>query len=509
MRGDKVVRDGDVEFTAMGPGHLGALTAIAQCLDSHWVPRPLLGRMLERGDALAGVAGERLGAVRTEYLRALLTARQVVVSRACLYNNPAVARDVLSAGPDREALCRLLDAGAVVPFLLAESSPCDRPEHRVDERAFAAWQRLCREVRTHCLRLAWTEEENARAIQRELHRRFGWFASGIHQLEVPALERCLGLHAGDDDAALQRILVRVALWCAAWAGEGRAVTRDDLYRTFVVADGTPPAEGRYDRRKPFAGALKLLFDLRHNAGLPDAVGRFHLIPADALPRAALQEWPLPEAGPARLTAADLAALVRGAAAPLAGPGATLESIGALSLGEVEHVRGTEAWAEYAERLERLLRGPLDLADPTVGAVAVYEAYVRLAQVATAVARRRNPRQRTVRWAPVLELQVEAGGAVVSAVPALLGRDPSALLAAGRPARADALPVSVTMVVRGRDGHDGLALGVHLLRGRLDAPGEQWPELLAALGHPGGEEPSAGELPSERVATLERSQPGPV
>lgn len=513
MRGDKVVRDGEVEFVALDPGDLGALTAVPQCLDGHWVPRRLLGRMLERGESLAGVAGERMGAVRAEYLRALLTARHVVVGRSAFLQNPAVARDVLSASADREALCRLLDAGVLLPFLHAESSPLDRPEHRVDERAFAAWQRVCREVQTRCLRLSWTDEDNATAIQRDLHRRFGWFAGGIHQLDVPALARRLELRAGDD-AALHKVLAQVALWCAAWAGEGRAVTRDDLYRAFVVADGSRPGEGRYDGGKPFAGALKLLLDLRHNASLPDALGRHPLVPADALPRAALQEWRLPETGPARLTAADVAGLVRSAAADPAPGGAGLESTGALGLHEVEAIRRTEAWAEYAERLERLLRSPLDLADPTAGAAAVAGAYARLAQLATGVARRRNPRQRTVRWAPVLELVVEVGGAVLSAVPALLGRDPAALRAAGwPPAGAAALPVSLTMVVRGQDlgqgGADDLALGVHLLRGQLDAPGEQWAELLAVLGHGAEAAPAGGELPAERVATLEWSQPNVV
>ncbi|HXM58547.1 MAG TPA: hypothetical protein VOB72_24315, partial [Candidatus Dormibacteraeota bacterium] len=304
---------------AIEQGDLGRLAVVAQCLDAQWVPLPMLRRMLLRGESLADVAGERLLAVRAEYLRALVNARQVIVNRAALFNNPAVARDALSSSGDRDALARLLDAGAVVPFLFVESSPCDRPQHRVDERGFAAWQRLCRETRVRCLRLSWADDENARAIQNDLHRRFGWFAGGVHQLDVRALGRVLDVRP-DDEVELEKLLARVALWCARWAGEGHAITREDLYREFVIADESRPSEGRYDRGKPFAGELKRLLDLRHGVNLPDALHRPPLMAPDTLPRSALQEWRLPATG-APLPARELVELVRACAGPVPEGGA--------------------------------------------------------------------------------------------------------------------------------------------------------------------------------------------
>src|SRR5207253_2408483 len=121
------------------------------------------------------------------------------------------------------------------------------------------------------------------------------------------------------------------LWCAAWAGEGRAVTREDLYREFVVAADTRPAEGRYDRGKPFAGELKRLLDLRHNANLPDVLERFPMVPADTLPRSALQEWRLEANGRPAISVPELAERIRESARPLAEGGACLESFGVLSL----------------------------------------------------------------------------------------------------------------------------------------------------------------------------------
>ncbi|HXM53955.1 MAG TPA: hypothetical protein VOB72_01090, partial [Candidatus Dormibacteraeota bacterium] len=190
-------------------------------------------------------------------------------------------------------------------------------------------------------------------------------------------------------------------------------------------------------------------------------------------------------------------------------GAYLESFGVLSLAEVEAIRRTEAWATYARLLEGLVDRPLELTDPGAGAVAVADAYVRLAQAATGLARRRNPRLRTERWMPALELVVEVGGAALSVIPALLGRDPAACQVAGAPppdAGGRTLPVSVKLLVRGlrrRGSRADLATGVHLLHGRLENAGEQWRDLLATLQPVPVED---GPLPAERQAVMERSEP---
>src|SRR5256885_7253072 len=118
MTGARVLHDGDVEFVALEREDLARVAVVPQCLDAHWVPAPMLRRMLTRGESLGDVAAERLGLVRAEYLRALVNARQVVVSRSALLTSGALVGDVLGAGEDRAALARLLESGALVPLLL-------------------------------------------------------------------------------------------------------------------------------------------------------------------------------------------------------------------------------------------------------------------------------------------------------------------------------------------------------------------------------------------------------
>jgi hypothetical protein len=144
--------DRGVSFVALDPADAHSAAALIQCADPHWVPRTMLGRMLERRKSPAGVAGERAAVVRAEYLRALLSVPQVIVGRAALLGNPALSRDLLDTGGGREALGRLLESGALVTLLERESSPVDELAEPVEERVFTSWTSLCAQVTACCLR---------------------------------------------------------------------------------------------------------------------------------------------------------------------------------------------------------------------------------------------------------------------------------------------------------------------------------------------------------------------
>src|SRR6185312_17273640 len=69
----------DVSFHKLVPQDLKGLAAVAQTLDNQWVPRDMLDRMIAGGLSLADVRAEREQVVRTEYLRAVLNAEQLVI----------------------------------------------------------------------------------------------------------------------------------------------------------------------------------------------------------------------------------------------------------------------------------------------------------------------------------------------------------------------------------------------------------------------------------------------
>jgi hypothetical protein len=485
MGAGNVRRDGNVEFAAIDGAGLDKIAVVLQCLDNQWVPRALLRRMLEGNKSLEDVAGERLQYVRSEYLRALVNARQIVVNRAFLYNSPAISRDLVSGGENHEAFRRLLDAGVVAPFLLNETSPIDRPRFKVDERGFDAWKRMCQEARPRCVRLSWDDAENASVMTEALTQRFRTFAVSMSELNVPTFCRELGLGA-QDARRLERRLAEVTARCAAERLEGREITREFLYSQFVVTDDTPTPLGRYDRHKPFSGEIKQLLDLRYNTNLPDALERYPLIPIDSMQRTALQEY-RPAANAQPMSARELAHRIKDTVFQQTQGGLYIKSLGDLSLAELEKVRGTEAWNAYISSMENLVANPLTFPDPDRGAAAVYHSYIDLARVVTRLAQQRRVQTTIDQWVPVVEIVVEVAGAVLSVIPSLLDKDAAvACQVAGRVSEAigkRAAPVVVRLVVRGlteRGSRAELATSIDLIKGKLDSAQEQWAELLAAF-----------------------------
>src|SRR5262249_33419777 len=109
------------------------------------------------------VSRARAEYVRAEYLRALLTAQQVVVNRVYFYNNSLISRDYLAPGPSRKAFVALLRSGAIVPHLHKEESPLDGPGGNIDlvSEGFKAWVEVCREAEQSSVnRLSWNAIRN-------------------------------------------------------------------------------------------------------------------------------------------------------------------------------------------------------------------------------------------------------------------------------------------------------------------------------------------------------------
>ena len=148
----EIRQDGNVESRTIEPSSKRQVSVVAQSLDNQWVPKQLLKKVLHKGLTLKKIGKNLESIARTEYLRALINARQVIINRAYLYNTPIVFRDYLDKGGDRKAFKSLLDSGVIVPFFLTESSPIQPPPFSTI--SFDAWKKICEEVRPHCLRLA-------------------------------------------------------------------------------------------------------------------------------------------------------------------------------------------------------------------------------------------------------------------------------------------------------------------------------------------------------------------
>src|SRR5947209_1024342 len=99
------------------------------------MPRALLRRAMKLGRLSRSAETSLKRLVRTEYLRALIHQRQVVINRAYLYNNRSIFQDYLQSGQNREAFKALLDEGILIPYLYTELLRLNLPLLRLILRA--------------------------------------------------------------------------------------------------------------------------------------------------------------------------------------------------------------------------------------------------------------------------------------------------------------------------------------------------------------------------------------
>ncbi|WP_203789283.1 hypothetical protein [Paractinoplanes rishiriensis] len=357
----------DISFHKLVPQDLKELAAVAQTLDNQWVPRHLLDRMIADGLSLADVRAERHAVVRTEYLRAVLNAEQLVINRAYFINNLAVIEDFAEPGPAREAFKRLLSDAVLVPFLYGETSPVDSAARdRMTQVAERQWSELAAETEMSCVRLSWTDSVNRAAVNKGLAVRFHEFVAGLKAKCLDGGDAIFASHLGvpqNEIPALRDRLSEVAAWAFNF---DKRVFREDVYREFVVAEGSPPTDGRYDPAKRFAAQLKQLVDLAYNTTLPETLDRYPLRPEASLHRAALQEWKQrPDSRGARTTDADAAldaVIRRRTAFDIAAAELPVPALADLDLGHVARARATDEWLAYRDALADLVTHPEAFAD---------------------------------------------------------------------------------------------------------------------------------------------------
>ena len=400
-----------MEFLALEPSNLTSIPVVVQALDNQWLPHTLLQRIM-RGDITYDDAkGDLERLVRSEYIRALLNSRQVIIPLAYLYNNSALYQDYLPGHGSRDAFKKLLNEGVIVPFIISGKSPSDSPNFSSVPEGFRAWQQLCEEVRMSCLKLSWDEESNRQLVRKLLAERFHMFAASVASVDLDTYIQHFGLDRSAKDS-LRKRLIEMGQMCLEFSQQDRLVTREELYKAFVTVDGTPPAARRYDITKPFAGELKQLFDLAYNSYVADALGSYVITPADSLPRTALQEWQ-PASRQAQVSIDELEGMLRSAAFGLLQQEPALKSMNLLTLQDVLDIREADEWMVYIESLEDLLLQPSSFG---LRAVKVYQNYLELMRIVTDLVAQRFPSETSsllAAWTPITELILDAGSSKIS------------------------------------------------------------------------------------------------
>lgn len=508
-------RDGDVDFFAAIPDDLDRIVSVPQAFDNQWVPDALLGRAMSPRQHLsdARLEQQRMPYVRREYLRALVNTGQVVINRAYLYNNPAIYGDYAKPGRDREDFKKLLNDSVVIPYLYAEPSPATRPGAFTHHDAgWNGWRQVIAEAAPTCLRLSWeSDEENAAQARRLLATPSAQFIETVSYLEPLLLAADLRLSA-EDGAALADRLREVAVWAHRRSEAGERLNREDVYKAFVVEDGTDPSDRRYDPAKPFAAPIKKLIDLRYNANLADALGSYLLSPQDSLRRRALQEWRDDRRSGGITDSSRLVQVVSNLrfdqVTEVLGALAAFEQ---LTLGGILELRATPAWDRYHTLLRAFLaQQTLDaFGDGQHGAEAVALAYRQVIKEAGDIAIRYSQEATQRRWEPIVEITVEFAGALVSILYNPTGTGSNAFrlirpLAAGVATRSAKAVFHLVIggVTRSR-GRSRVDNSLRVLDTRLDRGRRDWEEFIRALEQQGFRDVGQASSP-EKVAAMEKN-----
>lgn len=489
------------------PDELDPGAVIAQSLDNQWVNAELTRKMVSSGASLRDVADRRDREVRAEYFRSLINTRQVVVNRVFFYNNQAVSSDLTAGGSARRAHQKLLAESALVPFLLGEREPTDRPPGMdVDEEAFLAWQetvaRLPAQDRVTCARLSWDDERNARDARSALFNPFAAKVQGLTAKDIPLLAAQLGVPERDRGRFAERIGDVVQ-----FSNEHRVrqadVTRTMLYEEFVSVPGTSLAEGRYDKRKPFAGEIKQLLDLIYNVNLADALGMYPLTPNDSLRRVALQEWRDLRPAASGETLRDPEQLVRflqRQTFAAVQDRLTPSELDTLALEDIWSLRQSDAWQDYMAAFSSLTAEPAQFHE-RVGAV--FDRYARLNSEIVRLARERRGAASPNLWVPVVEVTVTIGGAVFTAV---TGHEVWSVVGSVGAVTTDSLGGSVQLVLRNRlSGRREQRFARELATLRLESTREfsQFHDLVRRL--PGYEERGTSQAATSGATMQERPE----
>lgn len=402
-------KDKNVEFERLRKADLKSVPVFVQALDNQWLPRDLLKEAQKKGQITSKVESKLKKVVRAEYIRSLINGEQVVLNRAYLYNNPAISQDYDQRNsPEYLAFKALLEEKTIIPYLLSEESPIDKPVYEVQEQAFARWIELSQVIRTSCIRLSWDSKENEKLTQRHLYRRFHQFVVGSAAGDIDTYIQDLKLDK-EAKASLRKVLVQMGQLCLEFNSQDKLITRNILYKEFITA-GNNPAERRYDN-SPLAGGIKQLLDLSYNGNLPDALGGYLITPVDSPPRTALQEWQQSIQQPT-ITAKELLALLQRTSFDLVQRSLNVPSMDILQLPDVRTIRATEEWRLYMQNLQALLKHPEQFADGR--ASGVYQSYAALAQHITGQINQQSGKGSLLTsWAPTVELVFNIAGAILS------------------------------------------------------------------------------------------------
>ncbi|MGD0557345.1 MAG: hypothetical protein ABSA93_20500 [Streptosporangiaceae bacterium] len=375
----------------ISPDGLEADAVVPQCLDNQYVSDDIFNDMISRGidyrDRAIAEARERN--FRTEFIRSLVYSSQVVIQRAYFKNSDFLYKNYLPQnGQELQAFADLMRQGAIVPFLLRESSLADDTDFDVRREGDLATKSLLAELGNdvRCVRLAIDETQNSRMTE-SMWTAFGANLTRLNSLggsERNSMAAELFRNPGDlqpegawqkFDAAIDQLTDYAFGKARERRRDGKKLSRNDVYTDLFAAGDSDQARkanvplGRFKHPgadDPFLFELKKFVDLVYNVNLPDHLHRYTFTPATMPTRMALQDAPGIRYGhdQIRTSISNSEAMEWIARSFTAGTQSAmnLPLLSELTVADVQAIRQLPEWETFKDSQKGILTDPLHCLD---------------------------------------------------------------------------------------------------------------------------------------------------
>lgn len=219
---------------------------------------------------------------KQEVFRALLHSWQIIVNRAYLVNSDVFYKWYTNSDDDCVTFQNFINNGTIVLYLYREYTPVDKLDF--ERNKVEAWEQFCLKNKVFCLRMDWDDSEINRKetgyyLQYKFHQFCAMLAENKYLQEN--IENRLGLE-NMEAKYLRKVFRKVQKYAInEQRNTENGISREKIYKKFVVKRSTKVVDGVIDSKKAFAKEIKQLVDLQYNKNLADALGITLLVPEDS------------------------------------------------------------------------------------------------------------------------------------------------------------------------------------------------------------------------------------
>lgn len=329
------------------PPDLSKISVVAQTLDFSWVPVSLLKSLTRNNQSLQY---EKIHKEKTrEWRRALVYSEQVVIPFNFFLGEDVIINDFFGKH-NRVHFKKLLNDKLIVPYLFKRNDLNPDLSHSYFDRdRIDAWFDTINDIEVSCVKFNWRSEKrllqslidtfHEKILSLSTRSNFSTFLSNIAESQMIEFEMQVSA---------------ISLFAQQLSQQGKYVNRNELYKKFISAPGSNPAQLRFDVNRPFVFELKQLIDRIYHTNFADALGSYLLSPIEDFGMLFLENLSFDSNYPKVTSKGNRLSSFQKKAFGIVLPLLNTHNLGDLTLGDIFKIRDSEEWHSYLQKFHDLL-----------------------------------------------------------------------------------------------------------------------------------------------------------